>query len=154
MDTYLLKVMIRDCISSKGLKIFGIAVGAIVLLIVLLCMGDSRQRTFPGVLKELGLGTITKTDEHGTVWTLDLASLQSLDAIRNSPNQPGEPLTVHANVRPVNPSEKSIAIIIEGQAGENYSPVILKTGKRARKPEFKVVTRRGTVIGSGEFEYG
>jgi hypothetical protein len=65
----------------------------------------------------------------------------------------GPPLLIKTNVTNRG-SQVLIAFTIIGQAGERYSNVITKNGRRVSTPELKIIDEGGKVLAAGRFQYG
>ena len=65
----------------------------------------------------------------------------------------GPPLEMRTDVQRNNRTV-SIGLIVEGQAGEHYSPQVLTHNDPTSAPEIKIVDEAGAVLASGNFEYG
>lgn len=101
--------------------------------------------------QEFTLSSLTAKDDAGDNWMLSLAGVPPqgiADGVK-----PGAPVSVKADVQGAG-LHKSIGLLIEGAAGELYSPVVLKNGGSLPPPKFTVLDESGATIGSGWFEYG
>ena len=65
----------------------------------------------------------------------------------------GPPLNVKTEVEPVG-RQVSIGLSITGQSGERYNPQVMKNGSVLEAPKLQIVDEAGTVLASGNFEYG
>ena len=65
----------------------------------------------------------------------------------------GPPLEMRTDVQRNNRTV-SIGLKLVGQAGEHYSPQVLTHNGPPTAPEIKIVDEAGTVLASGNFEYG
>jgi len=65
----------------------------------------------------------------------------------------GPPFTIKPEVRGARP-QVSIDLKIYGRAGEQYSNVIMRNGKRIASPKLEIVDEKGNVLTTGRFEYG
>ncbi len=67
----------------------------------------------------------------------------------------GPPLTVKTEVTNYEGMpEVSIGLVLEGQAGEQYSPGATRNGSTVPAPELKILDEGGKVLLSSRFEYG
>jgi hypothetical protein len=76
--------------------------------------------------------------------------------VSTEPNGPkaGPPILVQANVQRVADREVSIGLILQGQAGEQYRPVVKKNGTPVAAPKLRILDEAGQVVGQGDFAYG
>jgi len=103
--------------------------------------------------QQLGLTSLSTTDENGDKWVLDLAKGQSLASLKDSSAKPGPPLLVKTDVQ-ISGSNVSIGLIVEGQAGEKYAGGVQKNNRWQQAPAFNIVDQAGKVLTSGRFKYG
>jgi hypothetical protein len=103
--------------------------------------------------QQLGISTLSKTDENGDKWVLDLARGQSLSSLKDSSAKSGPPLLVKTDVK-IKGRNVSIDLIVEGQAGEKYAGGVRKNRQRQPAPGFNIVDDAGKVLISGRFKYG
>jgi len=66
----------------------------------------------------------------------------------------GPPFTIKPEVRKNNPQQVSVGLSIVGKAGEQYRNVVTKNNATVSAPKIKIVDEAGTVLASGNFEYG
>ena len=136
--------------KKRTIVIVSVAVVAVVVIGALLrsifsSPASSRQ--------QLGLSSLSTTDENGDKWVLDLAKGQSLSGLKDSNAKPGPPLLVKTDVQ-INGRDVSIGLIVEGQAGEKYAGGVQKNGQWQQAPAFNIVSEAGKVLTSGRFKYG
>jgi len=103
--------------------------------------------------QEIGLTSLSVTDDNGDKWVLDLAKGQSLAGLKDSSAKPGPPLLVKTDVQ-ISSSDVSIGLIVEGQAGEKYAGGVQKNGQWQQAPAFSIVDEAGKTLTSGRFKYG
>ena len=103
--------------------------------------------------QQLGLSSLSTTDENGDKWVLDLARGQSLSSLKDSSAKSGPPLLVKTDVQ-IKGRYVSIDLIVEGQAGEKYAGGVRKNRQRQPAPGFNIVDEAGKVLTSGRFKYG
>ena len=48
----------------------------------------------------------------------------------------------------------SIGLLLEGQVGEQYRPVVKRNGTAISPPSLRIVSEAGQVIAQGSFQYG
>ena len=143
--------MINDSsVKKKTIIITAAAVVAVVVIGALLrgifsSPASSRQ--------QLGLSSLSTTDENGDKWVLDLAKGQSLAGLKDSSAKPGPPLLIKTDVQ-ISGRDVSIGLIVEGQAGEKYAGGVQKNGQWQPAPAFNIVDEAGKVLTSGRFKYG
>jgi len=152
--TSILKDLFR---TPKGMLILlGALVGVILLVIGL--WGASSESLPPSsttVLQHKTESSLSKKDEHGDEWSVELSTIQSSARLDQAHKEPGPPFLVCADVRQTSQwKDYSIGVLLLGQGGEAYSPRILRNGKPAKEPKYTIVAKRGKVLGSGTFKYG
>lgn len=125
--------------------IIGIVVIGILLKAKFSSPASSRQ--------ELGLSSLSTTDENGNKWVLELAKGQSPSALKNSSKKSGPPLLVKTDVQ-IKGRDVSIGLVVEGQAGEKYVGGVQKNGRWQPPPEFNIINEAGKTLTSGRFKYG
>ena len=92
-------------------------------------------------------GPLRQTDENGGTWSMDLAGAGRSD------EQAGPPILVKTDVYRGG-REVSIGLILEGQAGERYRPVVTRNRIRRPVPKLRIVNEAGQVIVDDSFRYG
>lgn len=140
-------------------------VGLIVLAGVLMVMTTKRAAVPVAPTPQAGPQTLTqtmtqapgplhRTDESGNTWLLDVTAAPMLTSV--DPNSPkaGPPIVVKTDVHRVNDREASIGLILAGQAGERYRPVVRKNGSTVSAPKLRIVNEAGQVILDDSFRYG
>jgi hypothetical protein len=133
------------------------AVGLAVLLLILLLL--FLEYPSPGY-KPAGSNStggpsssVSRTDANGVAWTLDQAGGALLSTEPNAPKA-GPPILVKTDVQKVGEREVSIGLLLEGQAGEQYRPVVKKNGTAIATPRLRIVNEAGQVLVQGDFQYG
>ncbi|MHC4439654.1 MAG: hypothetical protein ACYS3S_20035 [Planctomycetota bacterium] len=142
--------MIDDPSQKKKIIVIASVVFAIILIGALvhgifLSPASSRQ--------QLGLSSLSETDENGDKWVLDLAKGQSISSLKDSAAKTGPPLLVKTNVQ-IKGRDVSIGLVVEGQAGEKYVGGVQKNGQWQPPPAFAIVNEAGKTLASGRFKYG
>jgi hypothetical protein len=142
--------MIDDPSQKKKIIVIASAIFAIVLIGALVhgifsSPASSRQ--------QLGLSSLSTTDENGDKWVLDLAKGQSLSSLKDSSGKSGPPLSVRTDVQ-IKGRDVSIGLVVEGQAGEKYVGGVQKNGRWQPPPAFNIVNEAGKTLTSGRFKYG
>jgi hypothetical protein len=94
------------------------------------------------------LGPLYEKDESGATWLVDLAA----GGRRNV--EPGPPIIVKADVQRRSPRDFSIGLVLAGQAGELYRPVVRRNGQARPAPGLKIVNEAGQVLVDDSFRYG
>ncbi|NIP23529.1 MAG: hypothetical protein GWN67_05285 [Phycisphaerae bacterium] len=121
--------------------------------------GSVRQWRLPaGRYTALSM-ELNRTNSLGTRWTL--TSSKHTGKLSNFEIRPGEkalikigpPFLIKTTADWSN-EKVSIGLNLEGQAGEQYSGVVMKNGRRQPAPRLKIVDETGKVLASGKFEYG
>ena len=103
--------------------------------------------------QQLGLSSLSTTDENGDKWVLDMVKGQSLSSLKDSSAKTGPPLLVKTDVQ-ISGRDVSVGLIVEGQAGEKYAGGVQKNGQWQPAPAFNIVSEAGKVLTSGRFKYG
>ncbi len=133
------------------------AAGLAVLLITLICLflnkpgSQSRQETAAPVSGPSS--SLSRTDANGVAWSIDQVGGGMVAAEPNGPKA-GPPILVSANVQRVADREVSIGLVLQGQAGEQYRPVVMKNGTPLAAPKLRILNEAGAVIDQGDFAYG
>jgi hypothetical protein len=96
---------------------------------------------------------VSRTDANGVAWTVDQAGGALLATEPNAPKA-GAPIIVKTDVQKVGDREMSIGLLLEGQAGEQYRPVVKKNGSPLSAPKLRIVNEAGQVVTQGDFQYG
>ena len=141
--------------SSRKTKIILIAsVAAALVLVIGVSFRGCRVSGFSTSYQRLlGLSSLSITDKNGDKWVLELAKGQAQSGLKGSGAKPGPPLVVKTDVQPKG-REVSIALVVEGQAGEKYVGGVKKNERWQPPPRFKIVDKAGKVLTTGAFEYG
>jgi hypothetical protein len=106
----------------------------------------------PGVAS--ASASVARTDANGVAWTLDQAGGALVTPGPDGPKA-GPPILVKTDVQKVGEREMSIGLLLEGQAGEQYRPVVKKNGTAMSVPPgVRIVSEAGQVIAQGSFQYG
>lgn len=138
---------------SEKKKIIVIASAAVVALVVIGALLRSIFSSPASSRKQLGLFSLSTTDENGDKWILVLTKGQSPSGLKDSNAKPGPPLLVKTDVQ-ISGRDVSIGLNIEGQAGEKYAGGVQKNGQWQPAPAFNIVSEAGKVLTSGRFKYG
>jgi hypothetical protein len=96
---------------------------------------------------------VSRTDANGVAWALDQAGGALLSTEPNGPKA-GPPILVKTDVQKVGEREVSIGLVLEGQAGEQYRPVVKKNGSPLSAPRLRIVNEAGQVMAQDSFQYG
>jgi len=139
--------------SSQKTKIVLIASVAAALVLVIGVSLRSCRVSSTSYQRQLGLSSLSLTDENGDKWVLDLAKGQALSGLKSSGAKPGPPLVVKTDVQ-TGGLEVSIGLVVEGQAGEKYVGGVKKNERWQPPPRFKIVDKAGKVLTTGLFKYG
>jgi hypothetical protein len=129
---------------------------AVLLLIILwLFLKNPVPGPKPGVSTPAGgpSSSVSRTDANGVAWALDQASGGILSTEPNGPKA-GPPILVKTDVQKVGDREISIGLVLEGQAGEQYRPIVKKNGSPLSAPRLRIVNEAGQVIAQDSFQYG
>jgi hypothetical protein len=98
--------------------------------------------------------SLRKTDAGGAGWSLDLAGGMSFQALAANGATAGAPIIVKTDVQRSGDREVSVGLRLEGQAGEQYRPVVKKNGTQVAAPALRIVNEAGKVVAQGNFKYG
>ena len=139
--------------SSGKKKTVVIAAGAVVAVVVIGALLRGIFSSPASSRQEIGLTSLSVTDDNGDKWVLDLAKGQSLAGLKDSSAKPGPPLLIKTDVQ-ISGSDVSIGLIVEGQAGEKYAGGVQKNGQWQQPPAFSIVDEAGKTLTSGRFKYG
>jgi hypothetical protein len=137
------------------------AAGLVVLLVILLLLflknplpASKPEVSKPEVSNSApGPSSVSRTDANGVAWTVDQAGGALLATEPNAPKA-GPPILVKTDVQKVGDREMSIGLLLEGQAGEQYRPVVKKNGSPLSAPKLRIVNEAGQVLVQGDFQYG
>jgi hypothetical protein len=138
--------------TTEQLRIAGIVVLVVILAFLFLRKPVPESKpagSAPGVAQSASL---IRTDADGKTWALDRAGGVMLSTDPNGPKA-GPPILVKTNVIPAGQAV-SIGLVLEGQAGEQYQPVVKKSGSPLSAPTLRIVNEAGQVIAQGSFQYG
>ncbi len=141
--------------SSPRMKVLGVLAPVVLVFVVFFFVirGCRSGPSYTDILqRELGFIKLTKTDEAGDNWEIDLLRDQRLSDIRKD-MQHGEPLIATLDVQPKDDS-LSIGLNVTGQAQEKYVGGARKNGVWQDPPAVNIYNSGGKMIHSGKFEYG
>ncbi|MFB0554293.1 MAG: hypothetical protein ACETWQ_13380 [Phycisphaerae bacterium] len=141
----------RDSSQKTKIVLIASVAAALVLVIGVSFRGCSVSST--SYQRQLGLSSLSVTDENGDRWVLDLAKGQALSGLKSSGAKPGPPLVVKTDVQ-TGAFEVSIGLVVEGQAGEKYVGGVKKNEQQQHPPRFKIIDKAGKVLATGLFKYG
>jgi len=139
--------------SSEKKKTVVIAAAAVVAVVVIGALLRGIFSSPASSRQQLGLTSLSTTDENGDKWVLDLAKGQSLAGLKDSSAKTGPPLLIKTDVQ-ISGSDVSIGLIVEGQAGEKYAGGVQKNNQWQQAPAFNIVDEAGKTLTSGRFKYG
>jgi len=139
--------------SSAKKKTIIIIISVVAAVVVIGALLRSIFSTPASSRQQLGLSSLSMTDENGDKWLLELVKGQSLSRLKNSSSKTGPPLLIKTDVQ-VSGRDVSIGLVVEGQAGEQYVGGVQKNGQWQSAPAFNIVDEAGKVIASGKFNYG
>jgi hypothetical protein len=98
--------------------------------------------------------SLRKADAGGATWSLDLAGGMSFQALAANGVTAGAPIVVKTDVQRSGDRQVSVGLRLEGQAGEQYRPVVKKDGTQVAAPALRIVNEAGKVVAQGNFKYG
>ena len=145
--------------SKHVFTLFGVLSAGLLLFLVFSQPGSEPQAQVPQAPAPVAqsppevasmqpsFGPLRQVDEDGNTWGLDPAGTG------RSAEQAGPPLVVKTDVYPGGRAV-SIGLVLEGQAGERYRPVVTKNRVRLPAPRLRIVNEAGQVIVDDSFRYG
>lgn len=138
----------NDLLRAAGLAV-------LLLIIIWLFLKNPVPGSKPAGSTPAGgqSSSVSRTDANGVAWTVDQASGALLATEPNAPKA-GPPIVVKTDVQQVGDHEMSIGLLLEGQAGEQYRPVVKKNGSPLSAPKLRIVNEAGQVVTQGDFQYG
>jgi hypothetical protein len=140
--------------KNTRLLLAGLLGIALLAVLLLKSMVGSPPPAVQTVAQRMsGQSPLSRTDANGVTWGLDQAG-GALDAMDPNGPQAGPPILVKTNVQRVADREVSVGLILEGQAGEQYRPVVKKNGTPVAAPRLRIVSETGQVVTQGDFQYG
>jgi hypothetical protein len=133
------------------------AAGLAVLLIILIYLflnkpGPQPQRETAAPVSGPS-SSVSRTDANGVAWRIDQVG-GGMVAIEPNGPKAGPPILVSADVQRVADREVSIGLVLQGQAGEQYRPVVMKNGTPVAAPKLRILNEAGQVVTQGDFQYG
>lgn len=131
--------------------LLGIALLAVLLLKSMTSNPPSGVQ--PIAQRTSGQSSLSRTDSSGATWGLDQAGGALVSTEPNGPKA-GPPILVKTDVQKVGEREVSIGLLLEGQAGEQYRPVVKKNGTPLAAPKVRIVNEAGQVVAEDSFRYG
>ncbi|MCU0913219.1 MAG: hypothetical protein MUC88_01490 [Planctomycetes bacterium] len=140
--------------NTDQLRLAGIVVLVLLVAVLFFVRSPSGSGPVSVSIPAGGASTsVSRTAADGSTWTLDQAGGGLL--VSTDPNGPkaGPPILVKTDVIRAGP-EYAIGLILEGQAGEHYRPVVKKDGSPVSAPTLRIVNEAGQVITQGDFQYG
>jgi hypothetical protein len=144
----------RSLLESRGAKVVLTVAGAAVTVLLVVMILRLLRPSAPSVPDDLGLQPLYATDENGARWVIEPTAAQPFARLQESRAAVGLPLTVRADVRRDRADQVSVGLVIEGRAGERYSPQVSKNGRRLPAPELTLVDEAGRAVFKGKFKYG
>jgi hypothetical protein len=147
----------NDLLRAAGLAV-------LLLILIYLFLRDAAPRPVSRVPDPAGQPSpLSRPDANGVAWTLD--QLDGGQLLSTEPNTPkaGPPIVVTTAVFRVgdgasdinrHASEYYIELILKGQAGEQYRPVVKKNGAPASAPRLRIVNEASQVVTQGDFQCG
>lgn len=136
----------------KNARLLLVGLLAVVLLVVVLLKSPVNKPN-PVSRPWFSSASLSQTDANGVAWSLDQAGGPIVSTEPNGPKA-GPPILVKADVQKVGEREVSIGLLLEGQAGEQYRPVVKKNGSPVAAPRLRIVNETGQVVVQGDFQYG
>jgi hypothetical protein len=139
--------------TTDQLRLAGIVV--LVLLLAFLFFQKQSPRSTTTVPAPGGTpaAALSRTDANGVSWSLDSTGGGVVSTDPGGPKA-GPPILVSANVQRVADREVSIGLVLQGQAGEQYRPVVKKNGTPIAAPKLRILNEAGQVVTQGDFQYG
>jgi hypothetical protein len=102
---------------------------------------------------------LSKTDAEGAKWRLLESGSGKREGFEIRAGETrvlrlGPPLKTRIETRAIGDGSISISLVLEGQAGEQYSPRAVKGDETPRPPKLKVLDEAGKVLTAGAFAFG
>lgn len=113
--------------------------------------GETRSPSSRRPVRRQTAGPLYEKDEDGNAWVLDLRGSRGY---RQGDEEPGPPIVVKTDVHRRSSREFSIGLVLTGQAGESYRPVVRRNGQARPAPRLKIVNEAGQVLVDDSFRYG
>lgn len=135
------------------LRAAGLAVLLIILVFLFLNKPGSQPRRETPAPAGGPSSSVSRTDANGVAWRIDQVGGGMVAAEPNGPKA-GPPILVSADVQRVADREVSIGLVLQGQAGELYRPVVMKNGTPVAPPKLRILNEAGEVVTQGDFQYG
>ncbi len=145
----------NDCSPAKKRVIQILAILIPCILLIGLVRSCSSGHSVPkSVQKKIGLFDLSRNDEQGDRWELDLVKGQPVSEL-NIDAGFGPPLVVRTNAElKEQTGEILFGIVVKGRGGEKYVGGVRRNGQWQQPPGFKIVNSAGKVLDSGTFKYG
>lgn len=147
--------------KTQILSVVGLIVLAGILMVFITKMpsvpvapGPQALPQAPPQVRPESAGPLYRTDESGNAWLLDVTAGPVLTSADPNGPKAGPPIVVKTDVHRVNDREASIGLILAGQAGERYRPVVRKNSSAVPAPKLRIVNEAGQVILDDSFRYG
>ena len=143
-----------------------IAVGVVIAVLLLVSLRNRpvqvpvasgpQQAAVPQVASTVSQqgSALRQTDAGGSTWSLDLTGGQSFETLQSNGAKAGAPIVVKTDIQRSGDREVSVGLRLEGQAGEQYRPVVKKDGVQMAAPALRIVNEAGKVIAQDTFKYG
>lgn len=136
----------------------------LLLILIYLFLRDSAPRPVSRISDPPGQpSSLSRTDANGVAWTLDQINGAQLPSTEPNVPKAGPPIVVKTVIFRVGDgvsninrraSKYYIDLILEGQAGEQYRPVVKRNGVWAPAPRLRIVNEANQVVAQGDFQYG
>ena len=139
--------------NSSGKKKRIAIASAVVVIVVIGALLHGIFSSPASSRQQLGLSSLSTTDENGDKWVLQLAKGQTRASLKENIAEIGPPLLVKTDIQ-IKGRDVSIGLVVEGQAGEKYVGGVQKNGLWQPPPAFNIVNKAGKVLTSGRFKYG
>ncbi len=139
--------------TTDQLRLAGIIVLVLLLAFLFYQKQNPRSRTPVPAPGGAQAASLSRTDANGVAWSLDSTGGAIISTEPNGPKA-GPPILVVANVQRVADREMSIGLVLQGQAGEQYRPVVKKNGTPVAAPKLRILNEAGQVVTQGDFAYG
>jgi hypothetical protein len=102
---------------------------------------------------------LSKTDAEGAKWRLSESGSGKGEGFEIRAGETralrlGPPLKTRIETRAADDGTIVISLVLEGQAGEQYSPRTAKGDGTPRPPKLKILNEAGKILAQGNFEYG
>jgi hypothetical protein len=138
--------------KDTRLLVVGLLAAVLLVAVLLKSAINKPVPAFRSEVQGVPSASLSKTDASGAAWTLEQSGGALVSTEPNGPKA-GAPILVKTDVQKVGEREMSIGLLLEGQGGEQYRPVVKKNGASLPEPGVRIVNEAGQVVAQGRFQY-